>query len=244
MQISKILLYFFLLFLTASCAPDHFLRYQDDVQEEPVSVEVVLEDQFRKVKAKVGVLEHFFNPVQKTKWMGERQNHLVTKIKNKDHHLISYEITTKEMRPRKVKVKNQFSKKWQRLEVRQPKYLLVPTQKIRPNDHPFPKKLSHYECYEVKGEELKIRVALQDQFRKYDFMPTGNPVCLCNPVKKTHGDRVSRVYKKKWHLVGYELKAEMEQHIPVLGGNQFGQPSMRVREVDLILVPSRKRHIN
>lgn len=226
--------------LFPACVPNHYLGYKDAVQQPPKGAGVVLEDQFRKTKATVIEPVTFFNPVEKTKWTGEHQKPVVSKIIDKDHHLTGYRIETEEIKPRVVWVKNQFSPAWQKLEVRQPYLLLAPTQKIKPNLHNPPKRLDHYVCYEVTGEPRDVRVALKDQFNKYDYMPTGKPVLLCNPVKKTHHNKETPVLNPKWHLVGYQLDKKLTEIIPVTGNNQFGEEAMRLQELELILVPSSK----
>ena len=147
-------------------------------------------------------------------------------LKYKDHHLTGFRIKTEQHKKRTVWVKNQFSKKWQKLAVEQPFELLVPSQKLEPKFHNAPKGLDHYLCYEVKGDSMAIRVALKDQFQGYDYMPTGTPVVLCNPVKKTHRDKVFPIKKKKWHLVGYQLTYPLEQTLPATANNQFGKFSI------------------
>lgn len=228
------------LMLILGCAPNHFLGYKDAIPQQPNGAQVLLQDQFRTAKNRVLEPVYFFNPVQKTKWTGGHQEPVVSKIRYKDHHLIAYDIQTEDMQPRVVWVKNQFSTAWQRVQVRQPKYLLVPTQKIKPNLHNVPKRLDHYLCYEIVGEKMDVRVALKDQFQGYDYMPTGDPCLLCNPVRKTHNGRIVPIRNKKWHLVGYKLDKPLPEIIPVTGNNQFANEMLRLNNLDLLLVPSLK----
>lgn len=238
-----ILLLFISVIFIFSCAPNHFLCYNDAIEHQPSGAGLVLQDQFRTTKALVGELENFYNPVRKTKRSATSEKPKVSKIRYKDHHLMGYHIETDQTEVRKVWVKNQFSKKWQKLEVHQSFKLLVPAQKIEPNFHKPPKGLDHYICYEVVGENMDVQVALKDQFRSYRYMPTGQPVVLCNPVKKTHGDKVFPIKNRKWHLVGYKLDYQLEQTTPATASCQIGKESMRLNLLDMILVPSLKRTV-
>lgn len=235
-------LFNFLLFFLVGCAPNHYLCYKDAIKQPENGAGIVLEDQFRKTKALVIEPMHFYNPVQKTK-LNEDQKPIVTKIKNRDYHLTGYRVETDQTEIRTVWVKNQFSKKWQKMEARQSRHLLVPTQKIKPHFHKAPENLDHYLCYEVVGENVETRVALKDQFQGYDYLPTGKPVLLCNPVKKTHKGKVFPIKNRKWHLVGYKLDHKLPDIIPVTGNNQFGKEEMRLTDLDLILIPSLKRTV-
>ena len=143
---------------------------------------------------------------------------------------------------------NQFGS--QRLKVGQPVGLFVPTDKgVKQSDGTLSfaptNDLDHFKCYDVKGQRVKQKVSLSDQFIP-EMAPAAvyAPVLLCNPVMKLHNDLTTYVQYPDDHLVCYEIKMEQSTH-DLLLKNQFelDQRSTAVEGPVLLCAPSKKRHL-
>ncbi len=213
---------------------DHFKCYV--TEGSPVGEPVVLGDQFSNRSAEVLQAIRFCNPVEKIQ--GDR----VTPVEDKDAHLKLYEILTFEptgepAQRREVIVRNQFGE-LQHLDVSEPVALAVPTQKLRPNEHPPPKGLDHFLCYAAKGKPVDVVVGLRDEFRS-ETVQVVSPFLLCNPVVKVHHDVVTPILNPKDHLVCYRIRGGPFQG-NVFARNQFGDERLTVGRGDILCVPSEK----
>lgn len=212
--------------------PEHFRCY-DVLQEGPVDVTVGLRDQFGSEEVRVREPFVFCNPVEK------RHNDQVTPINDPDAHLKFYHIVTQNQDPpRAVLVSNQFGEA-QKLRVEKPLYLAVPTQKLSPKQHEFPKSLDHYKCYQASGKSVESGVVLSDQFYT-DEVRVLDPVAFCNPTEKRHGDSVTPITQPKTHLTCYALEGPSHADLSVTTVNQFGDAGFVVRNSNLLCVPSTK----
>lgn len=210
----------------------------------------------------VGGSRIFCNPTRKIHGTSS------TGIQNLMNHLTWYDL--KPVFPRKfeeraVMVWNQFAPNGERLLVKEPKFLAVPTHKATVDgieqNLPVPENLDHFKCYDVKGEKIEAQAQLQDQF---DRMPPGNentfenvrvkrPEYLCNPTYKAHFTGWNQAHAPQWnvttiqhpedHLVCYSLDDTKKMVKNVVGHNQFGEEQMRTKEPKLLCVPSTKQVI-
>ena len=159
---------------------DHFKVYQ--VDSLGFDLPVLLKGQFdnNEIKASLTALTHFANPTSKFH-RGSK-----TKIKNPDGHLNWYALRQEQPEPRRtIRFENQFGK--HSVVIKDPKYLLVPTQKTSHKGSKFPKSLDHYKCYEVidiNSMPNLPTVTLEDQFGREDSVRVRKPIYFCVPVSK------------------------------------------------------------
>lgn len=209
---------------------DHFKCH--NASGPAINVPVTLQDQFdlafvpprveRKTVVKPVLL---CNPVTKT------LAGVHTGVTNPNTHLKIYTIAPAETAPvRSVVVNNQFGD--QKLTVRNPVVLAVPTQKL-PHG-PF-SGVDHFKCYVASGQPINRVVDLDDQFDLERNITVLQPVVFCNPVQKTRGTEVTRITHPDDHLVLYSLS-----RAPVVAINQFGQETLTIAVKDLLFVPSKK----
>jgi hypothetical protein len=199
-----------------------------------ISVAVTLQDQFDKafvpprVERKTVVKPVMLcAPVQKTR----HDTGVITGITNPNTHLKIYSIAPSEVAPvRTVTVNNQFGQ--QRLTVRDPVALAVPTQKL-PHG-PF-SGVDHFKCYIASGPLINKVVDLDDQFDVERNITVLRPVVFCNPVEKTVAGVVTPILEPKEHLVLYSLS-----RATIVTINQFGTENLTIAVKDLLFVPSEK----
>lgn len=212
---------------------DHFECYLSTATR-PVDASVSLEDQFGRDKARVREAVRFCNPVRKIH--GDKS----TPIQNPDAHLKFYRIESSEpARTRQVHVSNQFGQN-QKLQVSEPLFLAVPTQKRHPGQHGPAKGLDHFKCYRADGEPVKAVVDLRDQFLFSREVGVHSPFALCNPVTKEHAETVTKVQHPDDHLMCYRIDRRPFQ-TDVRTRDQFGEEGFPVKDADLLCVPSTKR---
>jgi hypothetical protein len=213
---------------------DHFECYRSAFRPQFDPVRVRLDDQFSadSVRARVLRPNLFCNPVRKV------HDDVVFPIVNPNNHLKSYVIeSAEEFVERQVEVNNQFGTAV--LHVVNPARLLVPTRKF---PHDRPSGLDHYKCYGVQGDPLEERVRLRDQFTPF-FTTVLEPMFLCNPAEKTHGDRVTPVRNPALHLVCYSIASEPLDRArqPVVDTrNQIGREEVRAVRARLLCAPTTK----
>src|SRR5215207_4396297 len=139
---------------------DHFQVYT--VKKVEVSFDVRLTDQFDPAakKGQVVAITHFSNASRKIH--GQTQ----VGIEDTNAHLTWYALKQPQAEPRRtVRFRNQFGQ--HSVDIRAPRFLLVPTHKTSHAGSEFPKTLDHYKCYTV----IKVNTApplpvvkLGDQF--------------------------------------------------------------------------------
>ena len=217
---------------TPTLALDHFQCYRTD--DKPVDRQVILTDQFGKSEAHVLEPVRFCNPVQKV------HNDKLNPIRHRHHHLKFYRIDSKEPDvTRGVYVDNQFGKK-QKLMLTRPLFLAVPTQKLFPGEHPPPKGLDHFKCYQAEGEPIQALVDLKDQFRKESQVKVYKPFVLCNPAEKQSETHENKIHNRDAHLMCYHVE-ERPYEGKVKAKNQFGLEELAINESDMLCVPSMKK---
>src|ERR687895_1791326 len=185
-----------LAFAAGAAGLDHFHVYS--VKEVQVNFNVKLTDQFAPAakKGQVVTITHFSNSSRKVH--GQAQ----IGIENTNAHLTWYALKQPLAEPRRtVRFRNQFGQ--HSVDIREPRFLLVPTQKTSHAGSQFPKTLDHYKCYAV----IKINTApplpvvkLGDQFGTRTAQ-VGKPVLFCNPVRKQRTNETPPpLFDKKTHL--------------------------------------------
>lgn len=221
---------------------DHFKLYRaaarDDGRGRPPAL-VTLKDQFGTLDAVVRRTRILANPAEKT------HDGVVTPIHQEEAHLVGMQIRARTpSRLRVVEVTNQFGKDV--LWVGPPELLLVPSAKSLAPAPPgaVPDQLDHFLCYVVVDSSVGRGhgiVVLRDQFRK-EKVRVGRAVRLCNPVEKTHDDRVTPIGSREEHLTCYEIGTSRPQRPrAVTVRNQFGVEPLTAFDPETLCVPSAKR---
>ncbi|MEM9555725.1 MAG: VCBS repeat-containing protein [Acidobacteriota bacterium] len=214
---------------------DHFKCYLA-AADKPVDETVGLTDQFDSVDAEVFETRRFCNAV--AKW----HDGVLTPIQNEDAHLEMLTIVAEGKTPSLVEVTNQFGES-QQLDIGDAAFLAVPTQKIEPGDHPFPKNLDHFQCYEAFGKSVSVPVDLRDQFGFEPELVALQPQLLCNPTKKEHNGVTTPVDNPFDHLVCYELDNTQQLVKSAFIKNQFGARNLALDQAELLCLPSEKKVI-
>lgn len=231
----------FLLVLTlaaGSAAQDHFQVYT--VKKVEVSFDVALTDQFDPAakKGKVVTITHFSNATRKIH--GKTQ----IGIKDTNAHLTWYALKQAQVEPRRtVRFRNQFGQ--HSVDIREPRFLLVPTQKTSHAGSAFPKTLDHYKCYAV----IKINTApplpvvkLGDQFGTRNAQ-VGKPVFFCTPVKKQRkAEKPLELFDAKTHLAIYALPPAPKA-VSIKTKDQFGAQALSLLESVMLAVPTEKQAV-
>lgn len=226
---------------TGCSAPDHFKVYDVDSLETQ-HFRVGLTDQFslQQKDARITTLTHFANPVAKTPVAAPLAN-----IQNKHAHLTWYRLQQQQPEPRRtVRFENQFGQ--HSVDIRQPRYLLVPAEKKSDPASKFPKGLDHYKCYDVikvstfPGTPL---VRLEDQFGVQNNVQVDEPVLFCLPVMKERpGEQPQRIKNKRNHLAVYPITPEgSDKQISVQ--DQFRERDLVTRNGVFLCVPTTKQDV-
>ncbi|MFQ5910971.1 MAG: matrixin family metalloprotease, partial [Thermoplasmata archaeon] len=186
---------------------DHFKVYEVSEQKVPPLC-VTLEDQFGSEKdVRPEGLTHFAAPVIKND----------QKVLDPSAHLTWYRAYSRAP-IRRVEVSNQLNpgRRRQRLYVKNPEYLLVPTQKEEYRSR-FPEGLDHYRCYRVvRSRPLEARVRLRDQFGEEETV-IGRARYFCVPVSKDGAE----IKNSKDHLVAYRIRERVGHRQEIRIANQF-----------------------
>ena len=229
---------------------DHFLCYTDLKPISPEHGMVGLDDQFDAEPVKAQVLDSrlFCNPANK------EHGHGHTSIIHAENHLVLYDLRHPKVPNRAVEVDNQFGK-GQRLKVGQAVGLFVPTMTVYTLDDGTlgfapTAELDHFKCYDVKGENVKQKVSVSDEFvPEMSAAGVYAPDMLCNPVVKIHpidSTTVTRtdILNSDDHLVCYRLRMKQSTH-KIMFHNQFESRDETVVDgPKLLCAPSIKRHID
>jgi hypothetical protein len=191
---------------------------------------VTLNDQFKNTRAQVKTRKDLCNPAKKNK----------EPFLNKRAHLTRYAIDGKSINTT-VATRNQFGS--QRLLVKKPKLLMVPTEKQERGDKrkPIQTQTDHFQCYSVETQTgirsvngKPKRVTLKDQFRKKGVKVKG-PKLLCAPVDKNQEGLLHPVR----HLLCYAIKAKkLRKRVTIR--NQFENKGVRVKKPTELCVPTLK----
>jgi len=95
--------------------------------------------------------------------------------------------------------------------------------------------LDHFKCYEAKGDPVNVTVDLEDQFGVEPGVLVKKPELFCNPVDK-NGEGIRNPAA---HLTCYWIK-EKDETRTVRIENQFGEQTLKVKNPELLWVPSEK----
>ena len=218
---------------------DHFLVYQ--VKKVPVKFEVRLTDQFDPgaKKGTLSAITHFANATRKV------HGHTQVGIEDSNAHLTWYVLKQPQPEPRRtVRFRIQFGQ--HSVDIRTPRFLLVPTQKTSHPGSAFPKTLDHYKCYTV----VKVNTApplpvvkLGDQFGTPPHAQVGKPVLFCTPVQKQRRDEhPPKLFDEKSHLAIYALP-RAPRAVAIKTKDQFGEQELRVLRSVLLAVPTEKQAV-
>lgn len=231
---------------------DHFWCYGAEGETRVVGG-VWLQDQFDIAsgafqETRVGPRQFFCNPVVK------RHNNRVTPIRDKDAHLTFYNLPTPTdvAGPQRLIVySNQFQRKHAAL-LGQAEMLAVPTQKIEPGNHDFPRRLDHFKCYRVlKSKPANAAsVGLGDQFsRTASSVDVGGLGFFCNPTRKIRLDdagniaEVTGVQNATDHLACFRAPDPGRESTDVEVRNQFEEARFSVNNAQMLCVPTAKHHL-
>jgi hypothetical protein len=104
--------------------------------------------------------------------------------------------------------------------------------------------LDHFWCYRTDANPLDEPIQLQDQFNPV-LVPhvVGAPRWFCNPVKKRHGDTVTKIIDPDAHLTFLQIGTPDFKLLDVRVKNQFGRRDLKVfAPATLIAVPTKKNN--
>ncbi len=251
---------------------DHFVCYQVP-SLGPIAEQVpfgltpptaTLIDQFGRVAVQPAQTDRLCNPVDKVLPDGTKFS-----ADNPRAHLVGDVINTQTQPPPPklpipVRVSNQFG--IGKLVVAARQRLCLPTWKqdlqnpthpgsvpvpVPAGTPPQPPGLDHFECYAVRplgptaGQFTKKPpfVSLIDQFGPRTQVPIGNPVELCNPVKKIlpTGQSFSPADPVA-HLVCFQIQTQPVERV-VRTQNQFGTAQLLATQQALLCLPSYKQRL-
>jgi hypothetical protein len=202
---------------------DHYVLYQV-MNMAYWEIAVNLTDQFGSNPA-ITMLQpvYFAIPVQITH-KGE-----VTEIVNPEEHAVIYWING-ESYETQLQVDNQFGP--QTLDVSDPRYIFVPSQKIVP---PVPA-LDHFKCYEVVNATSVpfILMNLEDEFVYLPWWAVETAEWFCNPVMKNS----EPIVNPDNHLTVYNIGLNMLWDVEIV--NQFGPQNLTVSGPVALAVPTWK----
>lgn len=244
LYILAIIISLLMLWIANGCTPtpkpvklDHFKVYK--VRSVQFSASVLLQGQFdnHEVPAKLMALTYFANPTEKSH-PGSK-----TTISNPDAHLNWYELWQSETEPlRRIRFSNQFGEHL--VDIKTPKFLLVPAQKTSHDGSQFPIFLDHYKCYEIVTihsiPDLPT-VTLKDQFVDGEKTQVLKPRLFCVPVKKNlpGSNPTGKIVNEKDHLVIYEIPTRPFVK-EINSKDQFKEQPLQIRQSEMLAVPSEK----
>jgi hypothetical protein len=226
-----------LLFPAGAWALDHFKVYE--VEKIPVTFKVQLSDQLNLPlhDVKLEALTMFANATRKAH--GNTQ----VGVRDANAHLTWYALTQPQVEPRRtIRFRNQFGQ--HSVDIKTPRFLLVPTEKTSDAGSVFPKSLDHYKCYEV----IKVNTAppppavvLRDQFGPKPQVQVGKPRYFCTPVRKVReGLPPVGIQNAKDHLAVYDLPPQPHA-VAIKTRDQFGSRALKVIRSVMLAVPTEKQ---
>ncbi len=226
---------------------DHFKVYKVDPGVGPLDREVFLKGQFetdnQAKQVKLGAINYFANPTSKV------HSEFRTAIKDSNRHFNWYALNQVTEPQRTVWFHNQFVKdKKDSVEIKNPKFLLVPTRKRSHPGSVFPDSLDHYLCYEVMNPEPvpdQPIVTLGDQFVPEETVQVIMPKFFCVPVSKyLPGESQEEDRRRNCddHLVIYEITSEQRPIPPIEVEDQFepNPKKLTVIQSVMLAVPTEK----
>jgi hypothetical protein len=215
----------------------HFRVYE--VDKVPVEERVRLTDQLDPAAkdARLVALSHFANPTRKV-----HAGHTAG-VDRPDEHFNWYVIEQPQPEPRRtVRFRNQFGQ--HSVDIREPRFLLVPAQKTSHPGSSFPEDLDHYKCYQIitvnTVPPLPV-VTLGDQFGSQAGVQVKDPRLFCIPaMKEREGEPPKPIFNKDDHLAVYELPLMPHQQ-QITSRDQFDQRPLEVRQSVMLAVPTEKQ---
>ncbi len=221
---------------------DHFKVYEIDTSD--CHWGVLLQGQFDKkeIPGTLTALTHFANPVEKTHITG-----IKTAITDTNAHLNWYQLRQRKSEPKRtILFQNQFGQ--YSINIKNPNYLLVPTQKTSHKGSKFPDSLDHFKCYKI----IKINVQppsvdsvnLKDQFGIEKNLMVREPVYFCVPVSKNlPGIKpTGKIINEKDHLVVYKITAKSYKKKIYVKDQFIKKPKeLRVTRSVMLAVPTEKQ---
>ena len=218
---------------------DHFKVYEVDKVE--VGFRVRLTDQFadNPKESHLHSLSFFANPTSKVHKNGEEVS-----IKDKNAHLTWYEIDQEQQEPRRtVRFANQFGE--HSVDIKDPRFLLVPTQKISDEGSEFPESLDHFKCYEVIEVNTAPQppvVKLSDQFGS-EQVKVRRVRFFCLPVmKERENGEVYDIMNAADHFAVYDITPK-EHQLGIAVKDQFEERDLKVIRSMFLAVPSEKQAV-
>jgi hypothetical protein len=163
-------------------------------------------------------------------------------IKDANRHFNWYAIEQEQPEPRRtVRFRNQFGE--HSVIIRDPRFLMVPTQKISHEGSEFPESLDHYKCYEVIEVNTAPQppvVKLEDQFGSGEAQ-VRKPRFFCLPVmKEREGGEVTDINNEEDHLAVYDISPE-DRELEIEVKDQFDSRALKVNRSVFLAVPSVKQ---
>ncbi len=226
---------------------EHFQCYPVLDSEPEIATEVGLLDQFNVdnafAKVKVRTALRFCNPTRKI------HRRFDAGVRDIRQHLTMYSTFPQAGPRRIVAIRNQFGR--QRLIVREPIALAVPTRKLDGGlaPHDFPLGLDHFRCYSATGRPPRrdnAVVGLSDQFvldtHKHLVF---EPVSFCNPAVKVTPDGAEfPIHNERAHLTCYSMtRTRFEGRVVV--ANQFDEEQFfELGPADTLCVPTQKLQVD
>lgn len=204
---------------------EHFKTWQ--IQFEPFTVVVSVDDQFMSDELNLSGLDFLSNPARKD----------TLAIIHPDDHLTWYRATGRDTLL-EVEFVNQFEH--DTVVIDSVTHLLVPTQKA---PHAPPRdSLDHYKAYRIKNPEWFVRhTVMQDQFDADDeVIDTLKAVYFLTPASKNS----EPMYDPQTHYVAYDFAPKTATSGVWTLTDQFGSRDVSVQESQLLLVPSLKLNVN
>lgn len=216
---------------------DHFQIYS--VKSVPAPFEVGLLDQFGPAfkPGKLQAITFFANPTRKV------AGNTTVGISDANAHLTWYTLLQAQPEPvRTVRFKNQFGQ--HSVDIKDPRALLVPTQKTSHAGSEFPRSLDHYKCYrvvKVNTAPPPPKVTLGDQFGTRQNVQVGPPALFCTPAwKERKGEKPTALFDEKDHLAIYKLPAAPKP-LGIKTKDQFGEHQLNVLSSVMLAVPTEKQ---
>lgn len=200
---------------------------------------VFVQDQLRRDSLRLIQIEYLSNPSMKIVLSATGPADTFD-IVDPDDHLTWYRVAPRKRTLHRIVYENQFESTG--VVIDSTKYLLLPTQKLIPNNHPPFDSLDHYRLYRIKKPKTLFKpILLQDQFDLMTPVPFEQidsliPRYLCTPAIKNNEVR----YDTLTHYVAYEIFQKSQHIMSVLTQDQFGQHTMQTRQSEYLLVPTDK----
>jgi hypothetical protein len=209
---------------------DHYKVYEV-FPPIPVSIPVVLIDQFTTSNHLVTELEKFANPVVKI------HGPIAYQIYDPSLHYAWWKITPQPFGAYVI-ASNQFGD--QTLQVNDARYLWNPARKNDPQPLPI---ANHYKCYDCQGDPVFRSVGLIDQFDHGSIWQANvlYPRLFCNPVVKRLATVQYPIEDIKQHYVCYDFDPPDPRLNSAVIWDQFiSQRTVELYPSRLLCVPTDK----